>query len=77
MVLDSNFLIHIVAIYTCSMGTTIEKKAVRLAALSVGVGVMLIAGFASPTHPSLANAQQNKILMQPQEYRAWQQTLQR
>ena len=42
------------------METTIEKKAVRLAALSVGVGVMLIAGFASPTHPSLANAQQNK-----------------
>jgi hypothetical protein len=69
MVLDSNFLIHIVAIYTCSMGTTIEKKAVRLAALSVGVGVMLIAGFASPTHPSLANAQQNKILMQPQGVR--------
>jgi hypothetical protein len=27
-----------------------------IAALSVGVGVMLIAGFASPTHPSLANA---------------------
>lgn len=59
------------------METTIEKKAVRLAALSVGVGVMLIAGFASPTHPSLANAQQNKILMQPQEYSAWQQILQR
>lgn len=56
MLPDSNFLIHIVAIYTCSMETTIEKKAVRLAALSVGVGVMLIAGFASPTHPSLANA---------------------
>ena len=55
MLPDSNFLIHIVAIYTCSMETTIEKKAVRLAALSVGVGVMLIAGFASPTHPSLAN----------------------
>jgi hypothetical protein len=50
MLPDSNFLIHIVAIYTCSMETTIEKKAVRLAALSVGVGVMLIAGFASPTH---------------------------
>ena len=48
------------------METTLEKKAVRLAALSVGVGVMLIAGFASTTHPSLANAQQNKILMQPQ-----------
>jgi hypothetical protein len=59
MLPDSNFLIHIVAIYTCSMETTIEKKAVRLAALSVGVGVMLIAVFASPTHPSLANAQQN------------------
>lgn len=69
MLPDSNFLIHIVAIYTCSMETTIEKKAVRLAALSVGVGVMLIAGFASPTHPSLANAQQNKILMQPQGVR--------
>ena len=65
MLPDSNFLIRIVAIYTRSMQTTIEKKAVRLAALSVGVGVMLIAGFASPTHSSLA-AQQNKILMQPQ-----------
>jgi hypothetical protein len=51
------------------METTIEKKAVRLAALSVGVELMLIAGFASPTHPSLANAQQNKILMQPQGVR--------
>jgi hypothetical protein len=76
MLPEGNFLIHIVAIFTCSMETTIEKKAVRLAALSVGVGVMLIAGFASPTHPSLA-AQQNKILIQSQEYRAWQQTLQR
>ena len=66
MLPDSNFLIHIVAKYTSSMETTLEKKAVRLAALSVGVGVMLIAGFASTTHPSLANAQQNKILMQPQ-----------
>jgi hypothetical protein len=56
MLPDSNFLIHIVAIYTCGMETTIEKKAARLAALSVGVGIMLIAGFASPTHPSLANA---------------------
>jgi hypothetical protein len=56
MLPDSNFLIHIVAIYSCSMETTIEKKAVSLAALSVGVGVILIAGFASPTHPSLANA---------------------
>jgi hypothetical protein len=35
------------------METTIEKKAVRLAALSVGVGVLLIAGFASPTHHSV------------------------
>ena len=50
MLPDSNFLIHIVAKYTSSMETTLEKKAVRLAALSVGVGVMLIAGFASPTH---------------------------
>jgi hypothetical protein len=47
------------------MQTTFEKKAVLLAALSVGVVVMLIAGFASPTHPSLANAQQNKTLIQP------------
>jgi hypothetical protein len=37
--------------------------AVRLAALSVGVGVMFIASFASPTHLGLANAQQNKTLM--------------
>jgi len=66
MLPDSNFLIRIVAIYTRSMQTTIEKKAVRLAALSVGVWVMLIAGFASPTPHTLANAQQNKILMQPQ-----------
>jgi hypothetical protein len=65
MLPDSNFLIHIVAIYTCCMQTTFEKKAVLLAALSVGVVVMLIAGFASPTHPSLANAQQNKTLIQP------------
>lgn len=36
------------------------KNGCALAALSVGVGVMLIAGFASPTHPSLVNAQQNK-----------------
>jgi hypothetical protein len=50
MLPEGNFLIHIVAIFTCSMVTTIEKKAVRLAALSVGVAVMLIAGFASPTH---------------------------
>jgi hypothetical protein len=76
MLPEGNFLIHIVAIFTCSMETTIEKKAVRLAALSVGVGVMLIAGFASPTHSSLA-AQQNKILIQSQEYRAWQKILQR
>ena len=53
MLPDSNFLIQIVAIYTCSMETTIEKKAVCLAALSVGVGVMLIAGFVSPTHHSV------------------------
>ena len=57
MLPDSNFLIHIVALYTCSMETTIEKKAVGLAALSVGLGVMLFAGFALPTYHSLANAQ--------------------
>ena len=35
------------------------KNGCALAALSVGVGVgvMLIAGFASPTHPSLVNAE--------------------
>ena len=56
MLPDSNFLIQIVAIFTCSMETTIEKKAMRLAALSVGVGVMLIAGFASSTLHSVVSA---------------------
>ena len=35
-----------------------------LAILGVGVTIF-IASFASPTHPGLANAQQNKTLMQP------------
>ncbi len=46
------------------METTFEKKAMCLAVL--GVGVKFIASFASPMHPGLANAQQNKTLMQPQ-----------
>jgi pimeloyl-ACP methyl ester carboxylesterase len=45
------------------METTFKKKAMLLAVLSVGM--MFIASFALPTHPGLANAQQNKTLMQP------------
>jgi len=45
------------------METTFENKAMRLAVL--GVGIMFIANFASPTHPGLANAQQNKTVIQP------------
>ena len=48
------------------MQTTSKKKAMRLAVSSVGVCAMFIASFASPTHLGLANAQQNKTLMQPQ-----------
>src|SRR5215831_15954082 len=46
------------------METTSKKNAMFLAALSVGV--IFLAGFASPTQLGLANAQQNKTLMQSQ-----------
>ena len=48
------------------MQTTSKKKAMRLAVSSVDVCAMFNASFASPTHLGLANAQQNKTLMQPQ-----------
>jgi hypothetical protein len=47
------------------METAFKKKAVRLALLSVGV--MFIASFALPTHPGLANAQQNETLRTPKK----------
>ena len=46
------------------METTSKKNAMALAALSIGV--IFLAGFASPTQVGLANAQQNKTLMQSQ-----------
>jgi|RhiMetdeSRZDD1v2_1073273.scaffolds.fasta_scaffold146876_2 predicted SnoaL-like aldol condensation-catalyzing enzyme len=48
------------------METTLKKNAARLAILSVGIGmgILFIASFASPTHLHLANAQQNKTLIQ-------------
>jgi hypothetical protein len=46
------------------METTSKKNTMFLSALSVGV--IFLAGFASPTQLGLANAQQNKTLMQSQ-----------
>jgi len=46
------------------METTSKEKAIRLAVFSVGIGILFIASFASPTHLDLANAQQNKTLIQ-------------
>ena len=46
------------------METASKEKAIRLSVFSVGA--MLIASFASSTHPSLANAQQGKTLTQHQ-----------
>ena len=46
------------------METISQKNAMFLTSLSIGV--IFPAGFASPAHPGLANAQQNKTLMQPQ-----------
>ena len=43
---------------------TYKEKAIHLAVLSIGVGAIFIASFASPTHLDLANAQQNKTLIQ-------------
>jgi pimeloyl-ACP methyl ester carboxylesterase len=47
------------------MATTFEKKAMRLAVISVGI--MFITSFVLAAYPGLTNAQQNKTLMQPQE----------
>jgi pimeloyl-ACP methyl ester carboxylesterase len=57
--------------YNCSMENYIQKKAMRLAVLSVGA--MFIASFASSsTHSGLANAQQNKTSTQPQAVQSTQ-----
>ena len=48
------------------METTFKKNAAHLAVLSLGISIMFVASFASPTHLGLANAQQNKTLIQPQ-----------
>src|SRR5437899_1955566 len=66
MLPDRNFLSYIIAIYNCSMETTFKKNAAHLAVLSLGISIMFVASFASPTHLGLANAQQNKILIQRQ-----------
>ena len=52
------------AIYTCSMENSFEKNAVRLAVLSVSMGILFIASFASPTFLDLASAQQNTTFIQ-------------
>ncbi len=46
------------------METTLKKNAAPLAVLSTGIGILLIASVASLTHLDLANAQQNKTLIQ-------------
>ena len=46
------------------METTLKKNAAPIAVLSTGIGILLIASFASLTHLDLANAQQNKTLIQ-------------
>ena len=46
------------------METPLEKNTARLVVLSVGIGILFVASFASPTHLDLANAQQNKTLIQ-------------
>jgi|GEM_PF-1627031 hypothetical protein len=58
---------------TWHMETTFKKKSMRSAVLSVGM--MFIASFASLTHPGLANAQQNKTLMQPHGVQSRQQRM--
>jgi predicted SnoaL-like aldol condensation-catalyzing enzyme len=64
MLLDCNFLSYIVAALACSMKTPLEKNAARLAVQSVGIGILFIASFGTSTHLDLANAQQNKTLIQ-------------
>ena len=46
------------------METTSNKNAASIAVLSTGIGILLIASFASLTNLDLANAQQNKTLIQ-------------
>jgi predicted SnoaL-like aldol condensation-catalyzing enzyme len=46
------------------METTSKKNTAPIAVLSTGIGILLIASFASLTHLDLANAQQNKTLIQ-------------
>jgi predicted SnoaL-like aldol condensation-catalyzing enzyme len=46
------------------METTLKKNAAPIAVLSTGIGILLIASFASLTNLDLANAQQNKTLIQ-------------
>ena len=47
--------------------TTYKEKVILLTVLSIGVGAMFIAGFASHAHPDFANAQSdNMTSMQPQ-----------
>ena len=64
MLPDCNFLSYIIVIYNCSMENYLQRKAIRLAVLSLGA--VFIASFASSTHSGLANAQQNKTSTQPQ-----------
>jgi hypothetical protein len=45
---------------TCSMETTSKKNALFLAALIIGI--IFLAGFASPTQLGLVNAQQNALM---------------
>ena len=44
------------------METTLKKNASPMAVLSTGIGMLLIASFASLTDLDLANAQQNKLI---------------
>ena len=46
------------------METTLKKNAAPIGVLSTGIGILLIASFGSLTHLDLANAQQNKTLIQ-------------
>ncbi len=70
MLPDCNFLSYIFELYNCNMETTSKEKAIRLAVFSVGA--MFIACFASPTYLGMANTQQNRTLVQPQEVPATQ-----
>jgi predicted SnoaL-like aldol condensation-catalyzing enzyme len=53
---------------------TYKEKAIHLAVLSIGVGALFIASFASHVHPDFANAQpNNRTLMQPQGVQSTQE----